>query len=87
VSGTKASQQDSEILTKLPSTLSECLMAGIQNMKQLLAMKCSSSQENQEEINQRMEQTVVEATRECSDLECGFLDPPHDSHDSFVSRH
>lgn len=37
-------------------------MSGIQTMKQLLAMKCSSSQENQEEINQRIEQVVGEAT-------------------------
>lgn len=37
-------------------------MSGIQTMKQLLAMKCSSSQENQEEINQRIEQVVAEAT-------------------------
>lgn len=41
-------------------------MAGIHHMKQLMALKCSSSQENQEEINQRMEQIVAEAT-------CKFL--------------
>jgi hypothetical protein len=33
-------------------------------MKQLLAMKCSSSQEKQEELNQRMEQVEVKATGE-----------------------
>jgi hypothetical protein len=38
-------------------------MSGIQHLKQLLALKCSSSQDNHEEINQRMEQVVVEATR------------------------
>lgn len=37
-------------------------MSGIHHMKQLLALKCSSSQENQEEINKRMEQIVGEAT-------------------------
>lgn len=37
-------------------------MSGIQHMKQLLALKCSSSQENQDEINKRMEQVVSEAT-------------------------
>lgn len=37
-------------------------MSGIQHMKQLLALKCSSSQENQDEINKRMDQVVSEAT-------------------------
>lgn len=37
-------------------------MSGIQHMKQLLALKCSSSQENQDEINKRMDQVVAEAT-------------------------
>lgn len=37
-------------------------MSGIHQMKQLLALKCSSSQDTQEEINQRMEQVVAEAT-------------------------
>lgn len=39
-------------------------MSGIHQMKQLLALKCSSSQETQEEINQRMEHVVIEATSE-----------------------
>jgi hypothetical protein len=42
----------------------ESLLQGIHHMKQLVAMKCSNSQETQEEINQQIEQTVVEATRE-----------------------
>lgn len=33
-------------------------------MKQLLAMKCSSSHDKQEEINQRMEQVAAKATGE-----------------------
>jgi hypothetical protein len=33
-------------------------------MKQLLALKCSSSQDKQEEINQRMEQVCTKATSE-----------------------
>lgn len=37
-------------------------MSGIHQMKQILALKCSSAQESQEEINQRMEQIVSEAT-------------------------
>lgn len=37
-------------------------MSGIAHMKQLLALKCSNNQETQEEINQRMEQVVSEAT-------------------------
>jgi hypothetical protein len=40
----------------------ERLLNGIAQMKQLLAMKCSSSQEKQEEINQRMDQIVAKAT-------------------------
>lgn len=40
----------------------ELLMNGIQNMKQMLAMKCSNSQEKQEEINKHIEQVVAEAT-------------------------
>lgn len=42
--------------------LLERLLNGIATMKQLLAMKCSSSQEKQEEINQRMEQVAAKAT-------------------------
>ncbi|CRK99214.1 CLUMA_CG012486, isoform B [Clunio marinus] len=38
------------------------LLNGIHQMKQLLALKCSSSHDTQEEINQRMEQVVVEST-------------------------
>lgn len=38
------------------------LLSGIAQMKQLLAMKCSSSQEKQEEINQSMEQVFVKST-------------------------
>lgn len=37
-------------------------MNGIAHMKQLLALKCSNNQETQEEINQRMDQVVGEAT-------------------------
>lgn len=39
-------------------------MNGIHQMKQLMALKCSSSQDTQEEINKRMEQVVAEATSE-----------------------
>lgn len=42
----------------------ESLILGINHLKQLVAMKCSSSQENQSEINERVEQVVAEATRE-----------------------
>lgn len=42
----------------------ERLINGIAQMKQLLAMKCSSSQDKQEEINQRMEQVEAKATGE-----------------------
>lgn len=37
-------------------------MLGIHQMKQLLALKCSSNQDTQEEINQQMERVVAEAT-------------------------
>lgn len=43
-------------------------MSGIHQMKQLLALKCSSSQDTQEEINQRMEQVVGEATCEFNQI-------------------
>ena len=37
-------------------------MNGICQMKQLVALKCSNSKENQEEINQRIDQIVTKAT-------------------------
>lgn len=43
-------------------------MSGIHHMKQLLALKCSNGQENQDEINKRMEQVVSEATCKDSSL-------------------
>lgn len=42
----------------------ENLLQGIHHLKQLVAMKCSSSQENQNEINERIEQVVADAIRE-----------------------
>lgn len=48
----------------MPPPLAELLMNGIHQMKQLMALKCSSSQDTQEEINKRMEQVVAEATSE-----------------------
>ncbi|CAO1417148.1 unnamed protein product [Diamesa serratosioi] len=38
------------------------LMNGICQIKQLVALKCSNSKENQEEINQRIDQIVTKAT-------------------------
>ena len=58
-------------------------MSGIKNMKQLLAMKCSSSQENQEDINKRMEHVVQEATcKENYSISILFID----SHKLFSSQ-
>jgi hypothetical protein len=47
---------------KILLNFAEGLMSGIHHLKQLLALKCSSSQENQDEINQQIEQIVGEAT-------------------------
>ena len=52
------------MLILLIKLLPKRLINGIATMKQLLAMKCSSSHDKQEEINQRMEQVAAKATGE-----------------------
>lgn len=44
------------------NSISERLLSGITHMKQLLALKCSNTQDKQEEINQRMEDVYAKAT-------------------------